>query len=1499
MKKNHNERTFIFIFLIASFFKTSWSQTTIRSQGFDGVSNWSYTASHTNGNSSIDNSKSYNTPGSLVLKNFGNDNSAITFSTIDISSYTNVQFSIAYESVGETDNNDNLYIDYYYFDAGTWVTVSTKIADGNTAPNTVPFGTTGNTGKANPFVASIPNSATSFYAVVRGRYNNDNGGDHDRYYIDDVILTATSPDYSISKNDDLSTVTKIKGIQTFPDTDNDGVPDNIDLDDDNDGLLDSDEDSNCKTYSTASTTRTVFLNENFGVGTDRIPINGNLSGASSTYNYNNGNSSDLYDGQYTVYHNSGSDIASFSPAYWYQGEDYTSGDTNGRMAIFNANHSPGIFYEASIEGVTPNVDITYGFAVINLDRSDAPGISNREKPEVLMEILDPNNLVISSTSSGLIQPTDAANLSGDWVLIETTFKSSYTEFTVRLSNAQPGGLGNDLAIDDISIYQILCDLDGDGIADSIDLDNDNDGIPNIVELGLGAQDTDKDATVFGVDWLDANLNGVHDAYESGITKIDSDNDGVPDYSDLDSDNDGIFDALEYDGFGDIDISGNGVGNGTDISTGIDDDASDGDGLLAIIDNNDTDSDSSDHGTNGYADPLDTDGDTIPDYLDPHNDVTGIDDIDTTLYSNLDADNDGLIDGTTDVDSDGILDSFDTNTSAYGSPRDLNGAYSLFFDGRNDYIEDTNVLTSGDATIMAFVKSNGTNTLNTNRVVIGQTNYYICINTDNTISVLLNGNTIITSPTAIPDNIWVNLTATTTSGETILYINGEAIGSSTSGSITSDSSNFTIGRLANTDVDYFKGEIEEVRVFNKALTALELQRTIYQELDDTNNFDSGKIIPYSVSTSFGTSLLKYYKMNIYTDDIVDDKKTTAIDLVGAKLYNFKDIHLQTAPLPYETVTDGDWSQSATWLHGDVWDITNNGTNIDWSIVHVKNNITTSNSHELAGLLVDANSKLEINNDTYLQNSWYLKLDGFIDLVGECQLIQTATSTLVTGSNGKLERDQQGTENLYTYNCWSSPVHANNPDTAIDGNETYTVASVLFDGTNLLNPLAINFVGGYNGSNLSTPISIANYWILKFDNRISNYYQWQRILSTGTLKVGEGYTMKGPGFGSISNDQNYVFTGKPNNGTIILPINAGNEYLVGNPYPSAIDAVEFLNDNPHLDGTLYFWEHYGGYSHLLAEYQGGYGIYNYSGGVPALSGIIATPDPDVSQSGTATKIPKRYIPVAQGFFVTALSTGDIKFENDQRIFVRETGGTNSTFIKSTKQSKQSAFSLEDSRPKFRLNYKSPKGYTRQLLTTIDDKASIGYDWGFDGLLIENNTEDMYWNIEDKNYTIQGINTPTENTALPLSVKTQNGGIIEINIEALENVGDDFNLYLRDNNNDAYHDLRTSSYMTTLDAGVISDRFEIVFTKHTLSVTNSNIDNLFKIYYNAVTSSIVINNSKNLQIQKLTATNMLGQKAFETNLNTSEKDITLPVNLTTGAYLLTIESTENFTKKIIITK
>lgn len=85
------------------------------------------------------------------------------------------------------------------------------------------------------------------------------------------------------------------------------------------------------------------------------------------------------------------------------------------------------------------------------------------------------------------------------------------------------------------------DSDADGIANALDLDSDNDGIPDSIEAqGKGFK---------SFSGVDTNKDGLDDAFEPGLQPINFDADATIsftgyDYLDLDSDNDGIFDLDE-------------------------------------------------------------------------------------------------------------------------------------------------------------------------------------------------------------------------------------------------------------------------------------------------------------------------------------------------------------------------------------------------------------------------------------------------------------------------------------------------------------------------------------------------------------------------------------------------------------------------------------------------------------------------------------------------------------------------------------------------------------------------------------------------------------------------------------------------------------------------------------------------------------------------------------------------------------------------------------------
>jgi hypothetical protein len=220
---------------------------------------------------------------------------------------------------------------------------------------------------------------------------------------------------------------------------------------------------------------------------------------------------------------------------------------------------------------------------------------------------------------------------------------------------------NDGILDTVENAQGNGDTDGDGIPNREDLDSDNDGISDLVESGNAsaiAADTNSDGTISNTE-SPAGANGVPlaaEGTEGGTVPSpkDTDGDGKPDAYDLDSDNDGINDLTESGNTGLIDMNSDGVVDGPDA---------DGDGINDSADANDTtfgDPDTNDT-------PKDTDGDGIADFRDLDSDNDGINDLTESGNNGLiDMNSDGVVDGP-DADGDGIQDSADANDAVFGDP----------------------------------------------------------------------------------------------------------------------------------------------------------------------------------------------------------------------------------------------------------------------------------------------------------------------------------------------------------------------------------------------------------------------------------------------------------------------------------------------------------------------------------------------------------------------------------------------------------------------------------------------------------------------------------------------------------------------------------------------------------------------------------------------------------------------------------------------------------------
>jgi hypothetical protein len=839
---------------------------------------------------------------------------------------------------------------------------------------------------------------------------------------------------------------------------------------------------------------------------------------------------------------------------------------------------------------------------------------------------------------------------------------------------------------------------------------------------------------------------------------------------------------------------------------------------------------------------------------------------------------------------------------------------LDFDGRNDYGQSTAILGGlSNASLMAWIDLNPS--FSTDGVIVGQDKFQIRITNAKKLEAVVNGTTL-THNTALNVSQWYNVAATYDGANIKLFLNGVLVETQAkTGAIPADASLLTLGRNPIASDKFFKGKIDEVRVFNSALTASQLQRMVYQEIQNNGSEIRGFIVPKNIATSPTSlpfaNLLRYYRMDTYKDDIIDDLTTPAIDLTGTKIYNHKNIYVQQAPMPFITERTGDFATAVNSPTNEVrgLDIMDN----DYSIVKIKHDITeTSNAIDL-GMFVDPGINIIMNNDTKIHNDWYLKLDGKIDLVGKSQLVQTIESDLDVTSAGSIERDQQGQSNIYNYNYWSSPV---SPINTTSNNTNYSINGVMRDGTNPASPANINWVNGYDGAPTS-PISLAKFWLYKFDNYGNDYFSWVAVTPTDPIRVGQAFTLKGSG---AATNQNYVFTGKPNNGLANTNVVSSDQLmLTGNPYPSSLDAEEFIKDNLKdcvgcrastniIDGTLYFWEHYPtNITHDLRDYQGGYAERNLTGGLPPVAPSL------ISGLGSSTRVPGRFVPVGQGFFVNGFigGGGTITYNNNQRGFHKEdeTGVSNPMF-RTTANHKTKNAGINDNDPivkdtlmKIRVGFNSNNNYHRQvLLGFMNEKATSAIDYGYDAINIDEFPNDMYFLNGENELLIQGEGFFDASASYPIGVKTAVEGKVSFIVDAIENFSPEQTVFIYDNLTDTYNDIKSGKFEVNLPVGVNDHRFSLRFTDKTLGVVNNSIDNN-DIQISHVQNGNLLeikNNSIKATIEKVTLYNILGQSISTWKIeNQEQQDIKIPIKtVSSGVYIAKLKTSDGeISKKVIV--
>jgi hypothetical protein len=336
-------------------------------------------------------------------------------------------------------------------------------------------------------------------------------------------------------------------------------------------------------------------------------------------------------------------------------------------------------------------------------------------------------------------------------------------------------------------------------------------------------------------------------------------------------------------------------------------------------------------------------------------------------------------------------------------------------------------------------------------------------------------------------------------------------------------------------------------------------------------------------------------------------------------------------------------------------------------------------------------------------------------------------------------------------------------------------------------------------------------------------------TATMTTGRGYIIRRPKVGSVDNGvvvsslpyaQAVQFEGKPYNGdkiTFTVDAKLNRENLIGNPYPSALDANAFLLANKDvIDGTIYFWTHNTAIqlagnitngsagSGANAYTSDDYASYNSLGGVSAKSAQGHPANPGDPDNGLK---PSGKIAAGQSFMaLTKKSSGTVVFNNAMRV-----KASNTQFFKQTKNAKTTA----SDRQRVWLNLTNAQGAFKQTLIGYIKGATNGYEDLFDGINKNGNGfVDLYSINEGNNFVIQGRALPFDPTdVVPLGYSSKIEGTFAISIDEVDGDLSNQAIFIEDKHTQTIHDLKSGAYSFTTQKGTFNERFVLRYTDKTL--------------------------------------------------------------------------------------
>lgn len=622
-------------------------------------------------------------------------------------------------------------------------------------------------------------------------------------------------------------------------------------------------------------------------------------------------------------------------------------------------------------------------------------------------------------------------------------------------------------------------------------------------------------------------------------------------------------------------------------------------------------------------------------------------------------------------------------------------------------------------------------------------------------------------------------------------------------------------------------------------------------------------------------------------------------------------------------------------------------------------------------ININAQLHVNSGSYVyvQNQYLtvtqdvsLATDGNIYLRDESQLLQKTTASSSNTGLGSLSTFQEGTSNNFGYNYWCSPV--GEPSASI-GNSDFGIT--LLKRPDGVTPISFSPAGqaitsGQNGTTTNSLLTISSRWIYTLTTS-NQYSSWSPIGSATTIGVGQGFTMKGVSGtdntavlsvdNNPGNNQRYDFRGKPNDGTILIPV--GNALdgttmytestLTGNPYPSAINLNLFLLENsgytinytpgplagdvtfvgsptntPIINGNAYFWEHQKpATSHVLSNYVGGYGTY-VPNNINAFSpGTYASASWDtfngdgspntMGPTSSGEDYKRMFSPIGQGFVIKGdVATGNAEMKNSYRVFVKEGILNESEFERNTTDNESNTATnwghipnltgtdyTQFSKlqvPQIRIQTILNNQFTREVVLAFNPNANDGLDVAFDAPTQEVNLPtDAYFPLTTDNQFVISTLPFDINKRIPFALKATNQSTFRVYVGNIINFNEAENIYLFDGETNIYHDIKNGYVdITLLAGGTTTNRFEVTFLNETLSI-NEEISNQLIITQNNVNELLTIHNPNLINLKSASLFDITGKLIFTNkDLGTNDSYSFSTSNLSDSIYIIKLVTNEN---------